>query len=77
MASISSLKHICDRCGNSLEITVTGSNIYPRDWQHITLGQTGAELDLCNDCNAVLFNFMVGEGANGMEEALFNKREVL
>ena len=70
------LKHTCDRCGEFIEYE--GDNkLYPSDWQNITLGQTGARLDLCLTCNHDLFHFLDYHGANNMYEACFNEREVI
>ncbi len=81
MASIRYLKHVCDRCGETVEVddeTIASIAIfYPGDWQHVTLGQTGASLDLCPICNKMLNSFLKQLNASGMDEACFNKREVL
>ena len=71
------LKHICDRCGTSLEIEVVNIGLYPKDWQHLTLGQTGAELDLCGGCNDDLVTYMNEFGATNMVNALINERDTL
>ncbi len=81
MSSIQYIKHVCDRCGTSVTKD-TGSDplsysSYLADWQHLKLGQTGASLDLCSDCNVELFEFLAKKNARGMEEACFNKKEVL
>ena len=81
MATISYRKNICDRCGEFIEIEEAsdplGLRPYPPKWQNITLGQTGANLDLCEACNCKLFDFLVEEEASNMDKACFNKREVL
>ena len=79
MPSITTIKHICSRCGNSIEVELPtlSRGLYPPTWQHIVLGQTGAELDLCDTCNKHLLSFLEDEGATGMSEACINKREVL
>jgi len=74
------IKHICDRCGESAEVEVGSDPLatwYPNDWQHIQLGQTGAQLDLCVSCNLDLLGFLSEYEATGMEDAVINKREVL
>jgi len=79
MATLKSIKHICDRCGESIE-SPTGVDEaiwYPQEWQHIRLGQTGAELDLCTDCNVELLTFMTAKGAINMGDAIFNERRLI
>ena len=78
------IKNVCDRCGESTEIEVGGIDDplssrgnYPNDWQHIQLGQTGAQLDLCVSCNLDLLGFLEEKEATGMENAVINKRELL
>ncbi len=81
MASIKQLKHVCDRCGNSVvkddQDEWGNHEWYPQDWQHINLGQTGANLDLCAECNEDLFLFLSAKEADSMDKACFNKREVI
>ena len=71
------LKHTCDRCGNSIEKDILSIKWYPMDWQHITLGQTGATLDLCDTCNNDLLDFLAEKGAIDMCKATHNMREPL
>ncbi len=73
-----SIKHICDRCGNYVAHDLdpmNGSNRFPKDWQHVQLGQTGAKIDLCALCNLDLHKFLASEGAENMQEACFNSRK--
>ena len=78
MATTKKVKHICDRCGNSEERSVLHMDTwYPTKWQHVTLGQTGAQLDLCENCNLVLADWLQQEGATNMLDACVNKRETL
>lgn len=74
MASETIVKHICDRCGEFVE---RESSVYPADWQHMVLGQTGAHLDLCNVCNVELVVFLSTKGAENMKLACINEREIL
>ena len=67
-------KHICDRCGNFVQLP---REIYPKDWQNISLGQTGANIDLCENCNKLLYKFLSDEGALNMDKACFNDRNIL
>lgn len=69
--------HICDRCGNSITFEYTDTPRYAHDWQAIKLGQTGAELDLCNNCNLDLYKFMVDKGATNMKSALFRRNTTI
>ena len=74
------LKHICDRCGKSEEFDIESQlshETYPKDWQHVELGQTGATLDLCESCNRELIKWLSAEGASNMVDACINEREVL
>jgi len=71
-----SIKHICDRCGNSVTKD-TGKNWYPKNWQHLTLYQTGATLDLCSECNVELYKFLSEKDATDMDKACFNDRDIL
>jgi len=77
MATISVVKHVCDRCGNSLEKETDVGTWYPRDFNHISLGQTGASLDLCENCNHQLVTFLEAEGATNMKLACVNEKQVL
>ena len=70
------IKVVCDRCGNSVEMENKPLEWFPSDWQHMILGQTGAELDMCNNCNENLLHFMEVDGASGMKEALINARPI-
>ena len=74
MASSSITKFVCDRCGNSLE---KDTNVFPQDWQHMVLGQTGARLDLCPSCNYELIIYLGAKEATGMKDACINERELL
>ena len=75
------IKHTCDRCGTTMEFTVEDEVLqpkhYPHNWQHVKLGQTGAEIDLCNECNDKLLVWMEEKGANNMPQATHKKMEVL
>ena len=84
MATTKILKHSCDRCGTYIEMEVGGiedpygsSGRFPSNWQHIHLGQTGATIDLCDECNENLSMFLSEKGAVDMDLATHNKREVL
>ena len=77
MGTISYIKHVCDRCGNSWESECNSLELYPKDWQHISLGQTGAKLDLCEICNEELLEFLKSKGAAHMQLATHNSREVI
>ena len=84
MSTEYSVKHICNRCGTSVEMESGGfkdplnqRGRFPSTWQHIQLGQTGAQLDLCDECNAKLVIWLGEEGASNMKEACINEREVL
>ena len=68
------VKNICDRCGEFEEYDTVK---YNKDWQLLTLGQTGAHLDLCTRCNAELVAFLSLKGAGNMKAACINKREVI
>ena len=75
--TVVTVKHVCDRCGASISRDTDNNNWFPKDWQNIRLGQTGANIDLCNCCNDELFEFLSDRGAEGMGEACYNKGEVL
>lgn len=82
MATVKFLKHICDRCGASLEVDSeqdfnTSEFPYPKEWQLVKLGQTGAHLDLCEACNKDLYAFLVEKDASNMQEAVFKDRRVI
>ena len=76
-SKVTIIKHVCDRCGNSEEFKVKHNiELYPKDWQHVELGQTGATLDLCDECNTKLYEFLKEEGATNMSLACFRDKEV-
>lgn len=72
---ITTFKHTCDRCGNSLENS--GILAYPKDWQELTLAQTGAVLDLCDECNNELLTFLSEKGGENMKLATHKVEMVL
>jgi hypothetical protein len=77
MATVKTIKHVCDRCGASLEAYDKPDTWYPKHWQHMTLGQTGAKLDLCESCNMDLLHFLTSEGAENMNIATHRDTEVI
>lgn len=77
MATKTLIRHVCDKCGNFEEKETDVATWYPRDFNHISLGQTGATIDLCADCNHQLVIFLEMDGATNMKLACINEREVL
>lgn len=71
------IRHVCDKCWNFEERETGVAEWYPRDFNHICLGQTGATVDLCADCNYQLVTFLEMDGATNMKLACINDREVL
>lgn len=71
------VKHVCDKCGNSETKEVQTGTWYPKEWQHISLGQTGAELDLCEACNHQLITFLEMDGASNMRLACVREGLIL
>lgn len=76
MATFSVVKHVCDKCGSSIEKDISAP-WYPKEWQHISLGQTGAELDLCEACNHQLVTFLEMDGASNMRLACIREGLIL
>lgn len=74
---IQTIKHTCDRCGEFIEKESENGSWYPSDWQLVTLGQTGAKLDLCNECNKKLCGFLSEKGGDNMKLACFKDSRVI